>query len=416
MRTAIIFQCFSTPSLLYVHNGVLLLYLTAKAVPVERIVLYLALPMLAEGISRLPCAHLADRHGMKRVGMAGCVLETIGFALIVPAGWLDGTAMESCVVVALLLYGVGMGCFTASWFAILSPIVPPPLRGRFFGRLRMAWQMTGILFFSGCALLFDRDAPIGLYQGVMLLTVVGLFVRVVMYRQLPELDEPDHDRGAGLAASLGRVARREGFMSFGCYVFLLSLFTFGAPALFGLVAKHRLGLGDNVVVWLGITQMIGSLLGFHVGGRAVDRFGTRGVFLVCHLSYGVVLFAFLLRPADAVSLLVLMVAMVFLGFGAVRAASSIAISTEILALMPPQNKAIASSIVMTLAQIGGALSGILSAWVLDAGMLSDSWTLWGLTMTPFDAILAGFAIMVVLLVVTLGLVPSVIRKAEWMPQ
>jgi len=65
---------------------------------------------------------------------------------------------------------------------------------------------------------------------------------------------------------------------------------------------------------------------------------------------------------------------------------------------------------------GIGLSGLLSAWALSLGVLSDSWTLWGQALSSYDAILLGYGGMVVLLVVTLGLVPSVLSKSEWMPQ
>jgi len=125
---------------------------------------------------------------------------------------------------------------------------------------------------------------------------------------------------------------------------------------------------------------------------------------------------FLLRATNPGSLAIVLLAVVHFVYGSVWAASSIAISTEMLALIPPDNKSISTSICTVLMRLGGALSGALSAWAIQAGFLSEQWTLLGRALSQYDTILLGFAIMVIMLVVTLGLVPSVMRKAEWVPR
>ncbi len=114
--------------------------------------------------------------------------------------------------------------------------------------------------------------------------------------------------------------------------------------------------------------------------------------------------------------MVYVVAVVNLAYGVVSASSSIAISTEMLALIPPKNKSLTTSIFMVMWRAGGALSGAITAWVLSVGVLNESWTLWGQTLTRCDTILLAFAVMIFILIITLGLVPSVLRKAEWIPR
>jgi MFS family permease len=162
--------------------------------------------------------------------------------------------------------------------------------------------------------------------------------------------------------------------------------------------------------------MAGSLIGFFIGGKAVGRWGTKPIFLSCHFGFGLVMLLFLFRVTDPAPLAIVMLAVVHFLYGIVWAASSIAISTEMLALIPPDNKSISTSICTVLMRMGGALSGALSAWALNAGFLNERWTLLGRELSQYDTILLGFAIMVIMLVVTLGLVPSVLRKAEWVPR
>jgi len=99
--------------------------------------------------------------------------------------------------------------------------------------------------------------------------------------------------------ALGSVLRSGGFLPFCAYAFLLALFTGGCPTLFGLVEKTFLHLSDGTVTLLANARLVGSILGFYLGGKIVERFGTKPVFLSCHFCFGLILFAFLWRDAGA---------------------------------------------------------------------------------------------------------------------
>jgi MFS family permease len=413
MRLAIVAQCLGCLGSLAFANNLIFLYLSAHDISRERIVLYLALPMLSDVFVRIPAAYLSDRFGKKRFGLLGLVMTVAGFLGIIGAGWCPPSLGEALLVAGILVMCSGNAIFSASWFALLSPIVPQTLRGRFFGKLRFSWQTVGIAFGTLCALALHEQSSIGTFQALLAVGAVGLAVRAFVYTRIPELERHE-PRGKPLAAAIGTVIRAEGYMSFCSYAFLLSLFTASCPILFGLIEKQIALLGDGQVAWMGNLMMIGAVFGFLAGGKAVDRFGTKPVFLACHFGYGAVLLLFLARGAAPWSILYTLGSLRFL-FGLVGAASSIAISTELLALIPPEDKSLSTSVCMTLARAGGALSGVLSAWVLKLGILQESWVLGGLNLSSYDTLLLACGVMVLILTVTLGLVPSVIRKSEWMP-
>jgi len=57
---------------------------------------------------------------------------------------------------------------------------------------------------------------------------------------------------------------------------------------------------------------------------------------------------------------------------------------------------------------GKAISAIIAGQILHLNILQSEWKLGTFTLNQFDSLLAGSAIMIILLVVTLGLVPSII--------
>lgn len=414
MRSVILAQCFGALGAQAFESNFMLLYLAALGVGSSGILMYLAILPFVQAVLLLPAAWWADGSGKKLVGMTGLVLTVVGFAAIAGAGSLRAGVGPKLIGGGATVFATGIALFSAGWFALLSPIVPPEARGRFFARLRISWRSVGIVFAGCCGFLLSKDSPVATFQIVLAVVVAAQVGRLIFYRRVPEVERPvAHQRG--VMSSLGEIIRLDGFASFCCYLFLLTLFTTNSQVLFGLIEKKILLYGDGLVIWMANLTMIGSLLGFLLGGWIVDRLGTKSVFLGCHFSFGAILTLFLFRGLFPVPSVFVLGPIHFL-FGMVISALSIAVSTEVLALLPRENKSLAAAVVATLQRGGVAVSGMLSAWALRAGLLSDSWTLWGMPMSSYDSLLLLCAVMVVLLVVTLGLVPSVIRKAEWMPR
>jgi len=371
------------------------------------------MPWAMSAIAVLPFSLLADRIGKKRVGIPGVIMSATGFGLLATIPWMPQPLQEFGALGGTAIYGLGATAMESSWFALLMPIVPDPMRGRFFGYLRTSWQLAGIIVINGCGWYLGNNPLVRDFQLVVLLIALLMTVRIWFYSRIPDLEPNPTLRGSVLKA-LGTIVRLPGYTSFCAYVFLLHLCISGVLAQFVLIERDVLHMGENQIVWTSGFHMVGLLIGFWFGGKAVDRYTTKPVFLVCHFGFGLVLVLFVLRGLIPISTMALLGAL-NLVFGLVLAGSGIAITTETLALIPAENKSLSTSSCRMLTRLGGALSGMLAAWVLKQEMLAPEWTLWGQTMSPYDTILLMTAVMVVLLVVTLGLVPSVIRKAEWLP-
>ncbi len=415
MRNAVLAQAFGAMSWLTFSGNILLLYMAAMGVDSARIVFYLALPGLADALVRVPAAWLADRWGIHRVAYVGFSLELLGLLLALLAGFVSGGRAELLVVASGIVYWTGNSTYVAGWLSLLSPLVPENQRGRFFGKLRTTWQLLGVGLALGSGLLLTEDSSLGRFQAILAGVMGCALMRVLIYRRIPELEPPQGRTSVSLMVVLRRIRDMPGFVSFCCYNFLLATFTVGCPALFALIEKRVLDYGDRRIAWLGGAGMIGSLLGFYLGGKAVDRWSTRPVFMCCHFGYAATIALFLLRGLGDTPVLPIVVAVHGL-FGFMAAAASIAITSEIMALIPAEHKSTTSSICLGLARVGAMLSGSLASWTLNSGMLAPQWQLLNLPRSHYDAVLALFAMLVVLLVVTLSLVPSVLGKAQWIPR
>ncbi len=415
MLTVIATQTTGMHGTLAFRNSLLLLYMLAMGLSQTVVIAYLAILGIGSFV-RLPVAYFSDRWGKKLFGTIGNISCVIGFIIIASAGFAKNPQICGLVVLSgIIIFTFGDALFGTAWFPMLRPIVPTAIRGRFFGKLRISWQLAGLLFSGIAALVLGSKGNIGIYQIIMGTIALLLALRSFFYSRLPELEKTKRRSGETFLILTGKLLRQGGYASFAAYIFLLMIFTANTPNIFSMVEREVMKLTAETVVWLANIGLVGALAGYYIGGRAIDKFSTKPVFLICHFGYALLSFLFLLRgfsPAITLPLL----GICHFAFGFVYAASSIAITTEIMGLMPKLNQALANSILTTMLFLGIGGSSLLCAGMLKLDFLKNSWELWGCTMSNYDAMLLGNGVMIAILITALGLVPSVIRNAEEMPR
>jgi MFS family permease len=413
LRIITIGQCAGLIGPLLFGNGFMLAYVLRLGAPAYRILFLFALMPLISMALTLPFSRLADRAGKRRLGGAGLAVSIAGFLLLPLAAFAPHSA-EKWLMAGILIFSIGNTANGASWFALLSPIVPEEIRGRWFGQMRTAWQTTAILFSTGVAALLHRFTDIGFFQLVLVAAGLLMIVRLILYMQIPEL-EPACPPRDGFFKTLGAILRFPGYLRFCIYIFLLT-FVFAGGGLLGLLSKEVLGFSDSQLVMMGNLGAIGSIAGFYLGGRTVDRFGAKPVFLSGHILLFLTLAGILLRGFLPLPAAVTMGVLSFV-CGAIGGANGIASTSELLALIPPENKSLSTGFNLTLMAAGASLAGLLNGQLLKMDVLPAQWTLLGHTLSAYDVLLAGFMVMTVLMAAALGLVPKIRGlRSQWFPQ
>ncbi len=414
LRIIIIGQCVGLVATLLFGNGFMLAYFSKLGVPDYRILLLFALIPLISMTLILPFAYLADRTGKKRLGGLGIAVSAVGFFMLIGAPIAPGET-SLWLTLGVLIFATGNAANASSWFALLSPIVPENIRGRWFGQMRTAWQTTAIVFSLGVAALLQTYSSLPVFQSILFVCGVLILVRFVLYLQIPELEPIQPPRG-GFWKALHEILHLPGYLPFCAYIFLLSFLTGAIPGLLGLLEKEFLGFSDSLLVVMGNLLSIGAVVGFLIGGKMVDRLGPRPVFLTGHAVFSITLAGVLLRGfiplPSAVTL-----GLLSLLFGAMQGAAGIASTSELFALIPQKNKSLSTGFNLTLIAAGLSFSGLFSGQILKWNILRPEWVLWGNTLSSYDALLAGFMILTILMAVTPLLVP-VIRHLhrQWIPQ
>ncbi len=414
-------QCFGFMGGMLFANGFLLALFDKMGFGNADTLNLLATPQIM-ALFIIPCAFVADRIGAKKIGFYGLCVSCIGFSFLLSSCFIPSFE-KMLVVIGVIVFSVGGVLFGSSWFALLDPLVPSDMRGRFFAYLRISWQtvaiIAGFIIVWVLGLFNESEYALFAYGGILFVAGIGQLIRLFLYLRIPaEQEEQGFIKNTqpkmAFKKAIGQVMALPGYMPYCSYIFLISLCTGACPLLFGLLEKDALGFDANMLVVMGTILQVTSVLGFWIGGRMVDSIGTRPVFLICHFGYAITLALFLTRDIFAVPYEISIGCFTGL-FGFFAATVSIAVTSEMMALLPETNKSLATGMVSSFGALGMALSAFFFGKILESDMLARTWQWGSITMTAYDSILITCAVAILLLTVTLSLIPSVIKKAQWVP-
>ncbi len=261
IRMILITTSLGGMSYLSFNNGLLLAYFSFLGIPSSTILILLALLPLSQFVFMIPFSYLSDTYGKKLIGNFGMVLSIIGFFLMAIASVFPEEYRTLVVGLGTGVFGTGSALIIGNWFALLHPIIPENIRGRFFGRLCLTWQSIGIIFTLVVIYILEQYPTLGMYQAVIGVIAILMALRMVYYQRIPELDKIQPKRETFRKSFLKVLAIPE-YLSFCAYCFLLTLFTGACPQIFNLIEKDVLHLSKVEMVFIGNLLVVGALAGF----------------------------------------------------------------------------------------------------------------------------------------------------------
>ena len=166
MRLIVLTASIGGMSYLSFNNGLLIAYFSYLNIPSATILLLLALMPLAQFVFMLPFSFLSDILGKKFIGNIGLFSSLLGYVLLIIASILPENFYTLLIGTGIVLFGIGSAMTLGNWFALLHPIIPEKVRGRFFGRLRLTWKSIGIILTLFFIYILEQFPSLGIYQSI----------------------------------------------------------------------------------------------------------------------------------------------------------------------------------------------------------------------------------------------------------
>ena len=191
---------------------------------------------------------------------------------------------------------------------------------------------------------------------------------------------------------------------------IVPYFLLGALVAGGLLyLRQALHCPDNLVQFISVAGMMGSLLAFLCYGWSTRHLKLRGVQLMLHALFVLVPLGLFFCGQNTPARFAVAGALLFVAYYT-NATYSCVQAQETLALARPGNAAMATAVVQTYLGFGVGGGRIATAFLLSEGILCTQWTFRSMTITNFQIIFLICSALALFACALLPLLPSLIPQ------
>lgn len=364
---------------------------------------------IASCLLQVPCAYLAIRFGCKRMIRISAMISCLMFLLLAASPWF-GAASKYVAMVSAVVFCLSLPLYVSAWFPLIDGFLRKEERGSFLGLNRFLWMTTAFLFIFLSGLVLGRKPDIWELQAIIALTGLLCLGRFFFIGRIEtrQSDTEVRDFRASFRTSITNAP----LCGFSIYLFCLNLASYSTLPLGFMYLKNHMPVGDNVLVIISSVTMLGTLIGYLVAGRMLQRFGAKKMLLALHLLFALVNFAlFGCGPSFPAAVTVITILLTVYGF--LTAASSVVTSSEMMALARPGNKAMAMALCGSFLYGGMGLSRVFSSLLLGGGILAASWNWGSVQYTNYQSLFLFSGIIVLIVCLMLILVPAILPEHDY---
>jgi len=410
-KLAIISACFgSLSSIMIRESAIIILFAGMLGASSMLAMTTTALSSIMACLFSLPAAYIAAKVGYKRLILKATYLGALVIFLLALSPYLNSWGKYG-MMFCLISFGCLMTLYSSAWFPFLDEFLPKKERSNFFGMLRFSWQTCCVIFFLICGLIMGKNPELWVLQAIIIFTAIALFGRAYFVIKI-KVNEADRKKPKNFRVGLEMVLANKPLVGFSVYLAFLYLVAQGTVPLTYIYLKNHLHTPDNIVVIVSSLALAGTIIGFLCSGKIINRLGVKKMLLAVHIAFALINFMlFIFSGAGTTSLVIITVLLVCYGF--FLSTSSVAVTSEMMALANPDNKALAMAFCVTMYSAGVGGARLLSSLIIGSGILASEWSIGAMNFTMFHTMYLGYGIGILFVCMLLVIVPAVFPKGEY---
>lgn len=364
---------------------------------------------IANCLLLIPAAYLASRLGYRNTIVQFTAIAAVMIMLLATAPWFAGYA-KLILLLAIIMFSICMTAYTASWLPMLDGLLIKSDRSSFFGAMRFSWQTFSVIFFLVCGLLIGKNPEIWMLQSIIIISGLSLLGRMYYIGKIP--DGHQAKESITFTEGISEAIANKSLAGFSVYICCLYLAAYSTPPLTFIYIKKYLQAADNIIIIISSLAMVGTLLGFLTAGKIINRIGIKHMLLLIHFFFALVNFTlFFIGTYSVFNLIMITILLMTYGFAA--ACSSIAISTEMMILASPNNKAMSMAFCSSCFSAGTGGARLLASLVLGSGMLAPQWFIGSMKISHYQTMFLIYGCAILFVCLLLVLVPAIFPKGKY---
>lgn len=334
---------------------------------------------LAFGLMQPIGAELIRRRGGWRrpVAVASALVEDLTWIPIIAVALLYPPSIAAVAIVGLLAVQQLANSFVGvSWTSWISDLIPPRLRGRYFGKRNFICHSLGAVTAIFAGMVVDRAGSDPIPTFVAIFTV-GMLFRLVSVSILSRQPEPfpARSRRGSFFTQLSHPLSHHGFRRFLLYSMLWGFAVHLAAPFFTVFMVRTAGLDVGDVMLFAALSTVANLLGQRLWGPLCDRYGDHQVLRVAGLVITFQPFFWLFASDSSVGYY-LMMTLSMVG-GLAWGGHMLAIGNLMMRLAPETGKTSFFAMQAALGGLFGALGpfvgGVIATHLMSSGSFLPGW-------------------------------------------
>ncbi|HCE43315.1 MAG TPA: hypothetical protein DET40_07185 [Lentisphaeria bacterium] len=357
----------------------------------------------------IPAAYLSVKLGYKKSIIMFTALGALMILLLATSPWF-GEWGKPVMLLSIILFSICMTAYAAAWFPLVDGFLLKEDRSEFFGVMRFSWQTFATLFCFVCGLIIGETPSIWMLQVIIVITAFGLLGRIYYIGKIP--DGHQEKEKIELMDGVYETISNKPLTGFSVYICCLYLAAYSTPPLTFIYIKKYLLVPDNILIIISSLALGGTILGFLSAGKIIDRIGIKRMLLFVHFSFAMVNVTLFFIGTNTAFTLALITAMLAV-YGFFMGCSSIAISTEMMELASPNNKAISMAFFGSCLAAGCGGSRLLTSLVLGSGLLAPQWFIGSMKISHYQTLFLVYGCSILFVCLLLVLVPAIFPKGNY---
>lgn len=332
-----------------------------------------AFPMLFGLVQPLGAEIIRRRGGWRRpVAVSAALVEDLMWIPIVAAALLYPPQTAAVIIVGFLAAGQLANAFVGvAWTSWISDLIPPRLRGRFFGKRNFVCHSLGAVTAIFAGMVVDRAGadPIPTFAAIFVTGMLFRLVSIAILARQPE-PKPARSRRGSFLHQLSHPLSHSAFRRFVLYAMLWGFAVHLAAPFFTVFMVRSAGLEVGDVMLFASLSTIANLMGQRFWGPMCDRYGDHQVLRVAGLIILLQPFGWLFAGTSTAGYYFMMFLNVVGGFS--WGGHLLAVGNLMMRLAPETGKTSFFAVQAALGGLFGALGPFVGGMIADLLMAHGS--------------------------------------------